>query len=80
MRYSSLASIWSILVMVFAINILWQAQYAWLMNINARAANVCELTPYATAPQNVMTDLMSVTVPAKGTNSIVGMGLALTLP
>lgn len=57
----------------------WQAQNAWLININARADNACLLTPFATGPQNATIILTNETAPAKGTNSNVEMGLVLAL-
>lgn len=53
--------------------ILWQAQYAWLMNINARAGSACAQRRSATGPRNAWTAQTKVAALAKGTSCPVGM-------
>lgn len=56
---------------------LWQAQYAWLFNINARADNAYQPSRYATGPRSAATGPTNKTVLVKEVNSLVGTVLAL---
>lgn len=71
-----------ILVFLFWLwyTILWQAQYAWLMNINVRLATAYRRIRGAMGLRNAQTVRTKVTVPVKEASSNVTTGLALILP
>ena len=52
--------------------LLWQAQFAWLMNMNARVECAYKPMPDAMEQWSVMMAQMKLAVLAKGTNSSVG--------
>lgn len=55
--------------------LLRQAQFAWLMNMNARMECACKPMPDATERWSAMTAPTRPAAPAKGTNTHVGMVL-----